>query len=305
MRLTISFGRIDKNSRVDIHQLKTFVAVAREGSVTRAADIVHLSQPAVSAHIKDVEDALGVALFERTARGMSLTPEGQRLLSKAEQTLAAHDELLGEATRIKGRLAGKLVLGVSSSSNHEAIGRLLATLSERCPDVEVTLRHASSIDVQSGIRSGHFDAGFYNDSDRPGPEFVAHEVGRFTVHLAAPPGVVAPGRGLDWKALERQTWIYPPESACCGKSADSLFKARAIRPSRIVGVDREDMTRTLIASGIGVGLLHAETARLAEAQGEVQLLFQAESPVRVLFAHLATRATDPVVSAAASIMGSK
>lgn len=278
------------------------MAVAREGSITRAADIVHLSQPAVSAHIKAVEDTLGVTLFERTPRGMSLTPAGERLLAKAEQTLAAHDELVGEATRIKGRLTGKLALGVSSNSNHEAIGRLLATLSERWPDIEVTLRHATSLDVQAGIRNGAYDAGFYNDADAPGPDLVVEEVGRFSVHLAAPPGTSASGERLDWKALERETWIYPPKSACCGKTADSLFKAHAIKPTRIISVDREDVTRTLIASGVGIGLLHAHTAVAAQARGEVELIFEAERPVRILFAHLATRSDDPLVSVAASIL---
>ncbi len=75
---------------MDIHQLRTFVAVARERSITRASELLHLSQPAVSAHIKAIEDALGLTLFERTSRGMSLTRDGERLLAKAEQTLAAH-----------------------------------------------------------------------------------------------------------------------------------------------------------------------------------------------------------------------
>lgn len=287
---------------MDIHQLRTFVAVAREGTITRAADIVHLSQPAVSAHIKAVEDALGLALFERTPRGMSLTPEGQRLLSKAEQTLAAHEDLVGEATRIKGRLVGKLTLGVSSSSNHAAIGKLLTTLSERCPDVEVSLRHATSLDVQAGLRNGTFDAGFYNDTDAPGPELVAQEVGRFTVHLVAPLGGSATSDRLDWKALEQQTWIYPPKSACCGKTAEGLFKTHGIQPTRVISVDREDVTRTLIASGLGIGLLHAQTAQDAQIRGEVALLCKAETPVRILFAYSAARAGDPLVDAVASII---
>src|SRR5207237_3000722 len=95
---------------MDIYQLKTFVAVAREGSITRASEVLHLSQPAVSAHIKAIEDALGLALFERTPRGMSLTHDGQRLLAKAEQALAVHQELMDEATRIKGHLTGTLRL---------------------------------------------------------------------------------------------------------------------------------------------------------------------------------------------------
>ena len=116
---------------MDIYQLKTFIAVARQGSITRASELLHLSQPAVSAHIKAIEDALGLSLFDRTPKGMSLTADGQRLRAKAEQTIAAHQELMDEATRSKGRLAGKLRLGAGSNSNNEAVGRLLTVLSER------------------------------------------------------------------------------------------------------------------------------------------------------------------------------
>ena len=91
---------------MEIHQLKTFVAVAREGSITRASERLYLSQPAVSAHIKAIEDTLGLTLFARTPRGMALTGDGERLLAKAEQTLGAHRELVEEATRIKGRSRG-------------------------------------------------------------------------------------------------------------------------------------------------------------------------------------------------------
>jgi Bacterial regulatory helix-turn-helix protein, lysR family len=62
---------------MDLYQLKTFVAVVREGSITRASELLHLSQPSVSAHIKAVEDALGLSLFDRTPKGMSLTREGR------------------------------------------------------------------------------------------------------------------------------------------------------------------------------------------------------------------------------------
>src|SRR6185295_18433783 len=120
---------------MEIHQLKTLIAVAREGSITRASELLHLSQPAVSAHIKAIEDAVGLALFDRTPRGMSLTHDGRRILTKAEQTLTAHQDLLAEATRIKGRLTGKLRLGAGSNSKHEATGRLITILSERCPEV--------------------------------------------------------------------------------------------------------------------------------------------------------------------------
>lgn len=286
---------------MDIHQLRTFVAVARERSITRASELLHLSQPAVSAQIKAMEDALGLALFARTPRGMTLTGDGERLLAKAEQTLGAHRELMAEATRIKGHLTGKLRLGAGSNSNNEAIGRLLTTLSERHPGVEVALRHATSADIVGGVRNGSLDAGFYNEADEPDPEMTTIEVSQFAIHVVAPPGLVATD-AVDWSALADLTWIYPTASACCGRAAEALFKGHHIRPGRIISVDREDVTRTLIAGGLGVGLLHADTAMKAQARGEVEIIARSPTLVRILFAHLTSRSQDPLVTAAAAIV---
>jgi molybdate transport repressor ModE-like protein len=287
---------------MEIHQLKTFVAVAREGSITRASERLHLSQPAVSAHIKAIEDTLGLTLFERTPRGMTLTGDGQRLFAKAEQILAAHQELMAEATRIKGRLTGKLRLGTASNSSTEALGRLVTILSERCPEVEVAVQHGTSLDLLNGIRSGSLDAGFYNEAGEPDAELTTIEVARFDIYLVAPPGLVATSQPLDWSALAELTWICPTSSSCCGQAAEKLFKQHQIRPKRIINIDRENVTRGLIAGGVGVGLLHAETAQAARASGEAELVCQAQTSVRVLFAHLASRAQDPVVSAVSSIV---
>ncbi len=293
------------HNQMDLHQLKTFVTVAREGSITRASGLLHLSQPAVSAHIKAMEDTLGVSLFQRTPRGMSLTGDGQRLLAKAEQTLAAHDELIAEAMRGKGKLTGKLRLGAGSNSNNEAIGRLLTTLSERCPDVEVTLKHRTSQEILAGIRSGNLDAGFYNEPGEPPRDLATLEVARFAIYLVAAPGVVASPHHLDWEAIALLPWIYPTESACCSRTAEKLFAARRIKPKRIVSTDRQDLTKTLVLSGVGVGLLHADAASDAERRGALELLFEAETRVRVLFAHLASRTDDPVLAAASSILRAK
>jgi len=290
---------------MDIHQLKTFVTVAREGSVTRASAILHLSQPAVSAHIKAIEEALGLGLFERTARGMSLTRDGERLLAKAEQTLAAHHELLAEASRAKGQITGKLRIGAGTSSNNEAIGRLLTALAERWPDVEVTLKHRSSQEILEGIRNGTLDAGFYNEPGEPDDDLTTIEAGAFAVHLVAAPGLVEPAAPPDWSALAELSWIYPTEAACCNRTAERLFATHRFRPRRIVSADRQDVTKTLVMSGIGVGLLHADTALDAARAGELELLFEAETRVRVLFAHLARRSDDPVVAAVSSILRAK
>ena len=287
---------------MDIHQLKTFVTIAREGSVTRASALLNLSQPAVSAHVKAMEDEFGVALFERTSRGMSLTHDGQRLLSKVDAILDAYRELLEEATRIKGRLVGRLSLGVGSNTKNEAVGRLLAGISERCPEVAVELAHVPSRDILAGIRNGSLDAGFYNEPGEPEPDLAVLEVSRFTIFVVAPVGLVPEHQPVDWKTLAELPWIYPTASACCGWTAERLFRENKVHPKRIISVDREDVTKTLVSSGTGVGLLHADSAREAEARGDVGLLYECPTPVRVLFASLANRANDPILAAAISII---
>jgi DNA-binding transcriptional LysR family regulator len=285
---------------MEIHQLKTFVSVACEGSITRASERLYLSQPAVSAHIRAIEESLGLTLFERTARGMSLTKDGQQLLAKAEQTLAAHRELLEEAARLKGRLVGQVRLGATSGSSAEAVGRLLAVLAERYPELDVALEHGTSTDTLEGIRKGRLDACFYNEAGEPSAELSTIEVARFAIYLAAPPGLVAPSEALDWQALAGLSWISPSSGTCCGRAAENLFRTHLIRPKRILNVDREQVTRTLISGGVGIGLLHADTANEARTRGEVELLCQAQDAVRVLFAYRTDRAQEPALQALSS-----
>lgn len=287
---------------MEIHQLKTFVIVAREGSITRASERLYLSQPAVSAHIKAIEETLGITLFERTPRGMSLTGDGQRLLAKAEQTLGAHRELIDEATRIKGRLTGTFRFGGGSNSSTAAVGRLLIELADRHPGVDVEIQHGTSLDILNGIRDGSLDAGIYNEADEPDTDLSTIEVSRFGIYLAAPSGLVAITQPLDWQALGELPWIYPNCNSCCGRAAEELFRQHQFRPKRIISVDRESVTRTLIAGGVGVGLLHTKSAKDAQAGGEVDLICEAHKSVRVLFAHLQERAQEPLLSAVNSIL---
>ena len=120
---------------------------------------------------------------------------------------------------------------------------------------------------------------------------------RFGVFLAAPRGWIDDAARPDWQKLARMPWICPASNTCCGRAAESLFERNGFRPEKLVSVDQENVTRTLIAGGVGVGLLHEDTAREAEAKGEVELLGGAQQEVRLLFGHLSGRAHDPLIGA--------
>lgn len=287
---------------MDIYQLRTFVTVAREKTITRASASLFLSQPAVSAHIKAMEDELDLVLFERTPRGMQLTVDGERLLPMAEQTLSAHRNLLAEAKHSKGRLTGRFSLGTARGSINEILGRVLAGLSDAFPDVEIRLSSGSSGEVLQGIRAGRFDAGLFLDEPARHDDLTGLELDRLSVYLAAPPGMVDANTALDWHRLADLPWIFPASSTCCGRVAERTFETYGFRPRKIFHVEHESVTRTLIAGGVGLGFLHSDSASEAQRRNEAVLLGGSRAELRLQFAHLATRAEEPIVRAVMSVL---
>jgi len=113
---------------MELYQLRTFVAVAEEAHLTRAAERLFISQPAVSAHIKALEEELGVALFTRSARGMRLTREGQALRPQAEAALKSVGELLNQARSLRENLSGDLKIALNTDPDLLRVHRLMDAL---------------------------------------------------------------------------------------------------------------------------------------------------------------------------------
>ena len=139
-------------SRITLEQMKTFLSVVRLGGVRRAAEGLHLTQPAVTARIKALEEALGDAVFERSPGGMRLTKRGELLLSYAEQyehldDMVARDVVAPEA------VDGRLRLGVSETIAQCWLPDLIARLHARFPRLEIEF----NVDISSALRTALLD----------------------------------------------------------------------------------------------------------------------------------------------------
>ena len=146
---------------MEIYQLRTFVTVAQQGHLTQAAELLHLSQPAVTAQIKALEEEVGMQLFERSAGGVRLTRAGQELLPEAQGVLGAARDIINHAKRLKGQLAGQARIGVSLMPDILRLGPWVAALVDAYPLLEVQLTHGVSVDVLNLVRKKELDAGFY------------------------------------------------------------------------------------------------------------------------------------------------
>src|SRR5262245_1670489 len=125
---------------VDLHQLRIFVAVARLGNFTRAAERLGLSQPSLSLHIRQLEQDLGVRLFDRSTRSVALTPAGDDFLPTAERLLDDFQSAVAAVADLAARRRGRVAVAVLPSVAAELLPRAMAALHARHHGITVSLR---------------------------------------------------------------------------------------------------------------------------------------------------------------------
>jgi len=125
---------------MDLTQLRTFVAVAQEGHLTRAAERLHISQPAASAHVRALESYFDVKLFDRTNRGLELTAAGRALAEGAARVLDSSVALETLARELRGGVGGRLDLGVNADPTLTRLGSLVSWGASWWVDLSSTTR---------------------------------------------------------------------------------------------------------------------------------------------------------------------
>ena len=141
------------------NQLRTFVAVARRLSFTRAAEELHLTQPAVSAHVRKLERAIGATLSDHIGRRVSLTATGHVLYDYAQQVLALEDELRASLADLEGVCQGPFAIGTSTTIGISILPDLLRRFVADHPQVTLHVRIGMGFEIVQGLLDGQLDVG--------------------------------------------------------------------------------------------------------------------------------------------------
>lgn len=194
---------------MDLKQLVAVVTVAEFGSVTRAAQILRIVQPAVTRQIKTLEDELGVALFERTRQGMIVTREAEILLARARRALHELECARSELTPVPGEVTGLVSVGVLESLSELVVSELVEALADDYPGVKLRVLTGFSGYLQSWLDDDVVDiALLYNLSDTPAMRVVPLLSER--LWAVAPPGAgLQPSVPLTWRQLLGEPLVLP------------------------------------------------------------------------------------------------
>ncbi len=287
---------------MELYQLKTFIAVAEEGNFTRAGKRVHATQPAVSAHIKALEEEFGVTLFDRTPRGVELTRAGSELMEAAIEVLTAVQKLQARAVTLGGEVSGRIALGLCTDPDYLKVSDLLAGLNDRFPKLNLKLVQSPSGVILTELRARNLDAGFI---------FSGNPYGELEAIKLAEPKYCIVGAAR-WKdrlnsiephRLSEYTWIMPTSHCPFRELQLDIFNDHSITPIQTIGADSEEVIRPLVTEGKALSLMRDDEAdELVRAKKGSVCLSLGYHPVEVNFVYRKAQANDPALAALIEIV---
>ncbi|MDE4099933.1 MULTISPECIES: LysR family transcriptional regulator [Rhodobacterales] len=239
---------------LNYHHLRYFWAVAHDGNLTRTAQRLNLSQSALSVQIKQLEERLGHALFDRRGRQLHLTEAGRIALDHADAIFSTGQELVAT---LEGTVRDRKALRVgalATLSRNFQIGFLRPILSRL--DVEVILRSGSPTELLEGLGTLNLDLVLMN---RPPPDdsltpYETHQIGEQEVSIVGAPERLDPERPIR-DLLAKQPFILPTTDSSVRTAFDAMASRLSVRPQIAAEVDDMAMMRLLARENIGLALV--------------------------------------------------
>jgi LysR family transcriptional regulator, low CO2-responsive transcriptional regulator len=284
---------------VTFRQLRVFAEVAQQGSMTRAAEALHLTPPAVSMQIREIESQVGLPLFDREGRQISLSTAGQYFQVHAKRILGAMKDAENAMARFKKLEHGQLTIGMVSTAKY-FVPRLLARFHKDHPGVDVRLRVAGNREQLVAL----MDAGDVDLSvmGRP-PKEIATRAEAFAAHpmvFVAPPEHPLLGVGrLAVSALAPNPFIVREHGSGTRAAMQSFFTDHRFEPRIMMEMSSNETIKQAVMAGMGLSFLSLHTVGLELRTGLLHVLDVEGTPLMRTWnvVHLQSKVLSPAAEA--------
>jgi len=289
---------------MEIHQVKAFVTVARIGHLTRAAQVLCVTQPAVTAQIKALESSLGVALFERQAGRMTLTREGEKLLTGAENLLAAVSQMQGAAREMQGQISGQIQLGVPGESPaFLRLGELSSAVQRDLPLVELGVVSHVTGGLLDRLHGGALTAALLIASHPP-RDLSWQSLRSLVYRVVVPRRLAQAMQQGGWRELAALPWIDGAFESHTHPMLRNLFEQQGLAPNIILRTEDTAAMDTLVAQGAGCAVLREDLALPGVERGDWMVWGHARVDAQLFYCTAHERASDPRVVALSAVVAS-
>ncbi len=268
---------------VNLELYKVFYIVARCGSLTKAAQELYISQPAVSQAIKQLEGQLGTSLFNRTHKGMELSAVGGKLIyAQVEEALTLLGEAEKKLTELKTIATGRIRIGATDSIFSHVIADKLAEFNEKYPSVKLELKSSTSPYTLSQLKEGKCDIAFIN---LPLEDDEVRFYGTVThlneVFVAGKKYAELDGSEIPLKRLQEFPLMMIEENTVSRRAFAAFVESLGLNMNPDIEVANWDLMKKLVIKGMGIGLIPREYCRDELENGEIfELKTTPSLPVR-------------------------
>jgi LysR family transcriptional regulator, low CO2-responsive transcriptional regulator len=252
---------------VSLHQLSVFGAVARHQSFTRAAEELSISQPAVSAHVRELERLYGVELFEQIGRRVRLTEAGRLLAEYTDRLLALVEESRRALDELKGLERGHLTVGASTIPGAYFLPEVLVRVQERHPGVEMILRIADTHQVLGMLRRGEVDLAVVGESqEEDGLRRQPYRSDELVL-IVSPRHRWAREGLADLADLGEAAWVLREPGSSTRENAEALLRRAGVVPRVAMEWASTEAIKKAVQAGLGVSILSAHAVELEVQNG--------------------------------------
>lgn len=284
--------------RLTLRQFRVFEAVARNLSFSRAAEELHLSQPAVSMQVRGIEVILGMPLTEQIGRKIFLTDAGREVLHASQAITARLDDLQHNLVQLRGLEQGRLTLAVTSTVNAVATG-ILVRFRARYPDIAIHLAVSNRAEVLDMLVGNRVDLAIMGQV----PDHLGLDATRFMdnplVVIAPPDHPLASRRKVPIDTLADEPFLVREAGSGTRGAMERFFAARGLELKSSMEMSSNEAIRQAVQAGLGLGILSLQTLELELALKRLAVLKAEGFPImrHWYVVHRADKRLSPVAQA--------
>jgi DNA-binding transcriptional LysR family regulator len=254
---------------MNLHHLAVFHAIAESGSIRAAAASLHISEPAVSRQLRQLEARHGTTLFDRLPRGMRLTAEGEVLAGYARRIFALERQAETALAELRDLEAGHLAVGASTTIGNYLLPELLAAYSDAHPGVQVRLEVGNTEQIQAQLLQGELDVGltegFADSRDLRVQSFLSDELVVVAAPHFAEPGAV-PGSLEGMAALP---WVMREPGSGTRAVLERTLAEYGLEPRSVLALASTEAIKRAVAAGAGIAVVSGLTVASELERGEL------------------------------------
>ena len=289
---------------ISLRQIRIFDSVARHRSHTRAAEKLYMTQPAVSMQMKQLEENLGIELFERQGRSLALSTSGQKLRAYSNNIIDAFESMIDYADKIKGCRTGHLTISVATTANHFTT-RILSAFSKKFPEITISLDVTNR---QSILRQlGNFEPDLVIMGEPPkGHGLLSEQFMMNPLVIIAPPNhkLLLKKKKLTINDLNEEKFVVREKGSGTRECIERFFKKSGKDFSTTLEMTSNEAIKHAVSAGFGLGIVSLHTIELELINKHLAILEVDGFPLQRYW-HLVTRqgkAISPVTEAFRSFL---